>query len=86
MANSTSIQVRIDRKTKTQAQHILSDLNMSMSEAIAIYLKQVVYRHGIPFPIRIPNAKTLRAVRQAESGRGLRRAGSVDKAMKELSK
>jgi DNA-damage-inducible protein J len=51
--------VRIDEQTKTQAKKVLGELHLSMSEAICLFLRQVVLHRGIPFEVKIPNALTL---------------------------
>jgi len=57
MARTASIQARINPKVKAEAQKILSKLNISMSEAISIYLTQVTLHKGISFKIK--NARIL---------------------------
>ena len=51
--------VRIEERTKLQAEKILKSLGMNTSQAINMFLKQVVLRKGIPFEINIPNDETL---------------------------
>ena len=70
MANSTTIQTRIDPKVKKQAKKILDTLGLTMSEAIGAYLRQIVLRKGIPFELKIPNETTMEAVEQIETGKG----------------
>jgi DNA-damage-inducible protein J len=41
MAKTATIQTRVDPEIKRNAQKILSTLNISMSEAISIYLTQI---------------------------------------------
>jgi addiction module RelB/DinJ family antitoxin len=48
MAKTATIQTRVDPKIKRNAQKILSTLNISMSEAISIYLTQITLNKGIP--------------------------------------
>lgn len=42
-----------------------------MSEAINVYLAQIKLRHGIPFPIEIPNKETAKVIREARAGKGI---------------
>ena len=70
MANSTTIQTRIDPKTKKQAKKILDTLGLTMSEAISAYLRQIVLHKGIPFKLKIPNASTIQAIEELEAGKG----------------
>ena len=53
MSKSSVIQTRIDPELKNKAQIILNKLNISMSEAISIFLTQVTLKRGIPFDITL---------------------------------
>ena len=70
MANGT-IQARIDPNIKEQARNVLDKLGISMSEAISVYIRQIVLQQGIPFKIMLPNQTTLQAVKQLESNKGI---------------
>ena len=50
-------QIRIDELTKKQASELLAGLGMNLSEAVNIFLKQVVLRGGLPFEITYPEYK-----------------------------
>ena len=43
--------IKIDEKTKKEAQELFKDLGLSLSTAINIFLKQAVREKGIPFYI-----------------------------------
>lgn len=47
----TTIQIRIDEKTKKSSQKVFNSLGIDMSTAIDAYLKQVIAKEGIPFPL-----------------------------------
>lgn len=69
MANLTSaINVQIDTKTKQEATAILSDLGLSMSTAINLFLKQVIKRDGLPFKVTNPKPtkELLEALKEGE--------------------
>ncbi len=82
--NGTTVQVRLDKRTKDQAQKVFRMLDISMSEAIKLFLRQVAFHGGIPFEVKIPNAVTDRALRESESGIDLHRVSSVDQLFEEL--
>lgn len=84
MAKTAFIQTRIDPKTKDDAQKILKKLNLSMSEAISIYLSQITLHNGIPFEIKIPNEVTAQTLKASEDGKNLHRVDSVDSLFEEL--
>lgn len=55
----TTLQVRIDEKTKSASKKIFEDLGIDMSSAVKLYLRQVVVHQGIPFKIVTENGLTL---------------------------
>ena len=84
MAKTAIIQTRVDPKTKENAQMILKKLNISMSEAISMYLSQITLHNGIPFELKIPNEVTAKTLRDAENGNNLHKVESVDELFQEL--
>ena len=86
MPKTAVIQARIDPEVKEKAQKVLDTLHISMSEAISVYLTQVALERAIPFEIRIPNDVTIAALEEAEEGRNLQSARSVDALFEELTK
>ncbi len=56
----SNIQVRIDSKTKKQAQKTLDCLGLDMSSAVKLFLRSVVITQSIPFDIRTANGFTLK--------------------------
>lgn len=52
MENKTSaINIQVDSDTKKEATMVLTDLGLSMSTAIGLFLKQVVKHNGLPFEV-----------------------------------
>ncbi len=84
MAKTAVIQTRVDPIVKQHAQAILQELNISMSEAISMYLSQITLHNGIPFEIKIPNKITSKTLSDVEKGKGLHSVGSVDDLFQEL--
>jgi DNA-damage-inducible protein J len=82
--NVTTVQVRIDEQTKNQAQRTFKVLGISMSEAVKLFLRQVILHRGIPFDVKIPNALTDKTLRESEQGIDLHRVSSVDQLFEEL--
>jgi len=68
---NASINVRVAKKVKTKAEQVLSELGLTMSEAVNIYLRQIALRGGIPFDLKLPNRKTVRAMRDIQQKRNL---------------
>ena len=84
MARTAIIQARIDPEIKAKAKRILNKLNISMSEAISMYLTQVTLHKGLPFEVKIPNEITAATLRKSEKGKELNEVGSVDELFQEL--
>ena len=84
MQKTATIQARIDPDTKSKAQDILSKLNISMSEAISLFLTQVALNRGIPFDIKIPNDLTADTLKKSEENLDLHKVSSVDELFQEL--
>jgi len=84
MNKAATIQARVDPETKSRAQQILSALGMPMSEAISVYLKQIIYHRGIPFAIELPNKLTEETLIKAEKGQELHRVSGLDELIQEI--
>jgi len=78
----SNIQVRIDLRTKKDAQKILDCLGLDISSAVKLFLRSVIVTQSIPFEIRTKNgftrAQEVRMIREAEDalkdGKGYRTA------------
>lgn len=54
MAKDANVFARVDASLKEEAESILSQLGVPMSNAINIFLNQVVLRRGLPFEVTLP--------------------------------
>lgn len=59
MARTANIYTRVDPVVKEQAEEILDRLGIPMSNAIGIFLRQVVMHNGIPFDLKLPIPRPL---------------------------
>ena len=84
MGKTAIIQTRINPEVKAKAQKVLDTLNISMSEAISVFLTQVTLQKGIPFDIRIPNELTEKTLKDSESGKELHSVKDTDELFSEL--
>ena len=90
MANKTStIHLRIEPGLKAEAESLFKSLGLSTTDAIKIFLHQVVLTGGLPFPVKMPqlNEKTLLAMKEAEliaAGRKTTNASTVEELFQEL--
>ena len=67
------IHARIDPKLKKSAESIFSEIGISTTEAIRLFLKQVELHKGLPFPVSIPNEQTTAAMAEANNPATLKR-------------
>ena len=51
---NASVFSHVDRETKEQAEAILNQLGINMSNAIDMYLKQIILHRGLPFSVTLP--------------------------------
>jgi DNA-damage-inducible protein J len=69
--NKIRTNIYIDKDIKEQAQKLFSTFNISLSDAINLFLTQAVLNRGIPFKIEIPNEETQQAMKEARSGKNM---------------
>ena len=71
MAKTEMIRARVEPDLKCQAEEVFAGLGLSPTEAITLFYRQVTLHHGLPFAVKVPNAETIAALRQARVGKGL---------------
>lgn len=59
MARTSNVFARVEPEIKEQAESILNQLGIPMSNAVGMFLRQVVIQRGIPFDIKLPSNKPL---------------------------
>ncbi|MDE6965825.1 MAG: type II toxin-antitoxin system RelB/DinJ family antitoxin [Clostridiales bacterium] len=57
MAKTSNVYIRLDPRVKEQSETILNQLGIPMSNAIALFLQQVILQNGIPFELKLPESK-----------------------------
>jgi DNA-damage-inducible protein J len=72
------IRARIDPALKDRAETILNNLGLNASDAIRLFYTQIVLADGLPFPVKIPNAETIQAMKEADAGQGNRYASTAE--------
>ena len=72
------IRARIDPALKDRAEAILGKLGLNASDAIRLFYTQITLADGLPFPVKIPNAETREAMRDADAGEGNRYASAAE--------
>jgi DNA-damage-inducible protein J len=76
-AKTSYITARVEPQLKKRTSHILRGLGVSTTDAIIMFLRQVELHKGLPFEVKIPNAETVRTMRELDAGRGETFSGST---------
>ena len=77
MGKTETIRARIEPELKRGAEAVLKKIGLTSSEAITLFLTQVRLKKGLPFPLRVPNKETRRAIREAKARRNVETFESV---------
>ena len=65
MAESAVVRARIDEKTKNEAAAVLAAMGLTVSDAFRLLMVRVAKEKALPFEPLTPNAKTIRAMKEA---------------------
>ena len=84
MNKAATINARIEPNLKHQAEAILHNVGLSTAEAIRIFYTQICLNKGLPFEVKLPNAETLDAIHELESGKGTK-YNSMDEVWGDLN-
>lgn len=84
MSKTTTVRARVEPKAKEKAERYFKGLGLSTSQAINLFLKQVILFKGLPFEVRIPNKETIKAIRDADEKRNLTTYDDLDEFRKSL--
>lgn len=57
MARTSNVFARVEPEVKEQAESILNQLGIPMSNAVGMFLRQVIIQRGIPFEMKLPVKK-----------------------------
>ncbi len=82
------VRARINAELKANAVRVLSGCGLELSDAIRVFLQQVVAHRGLPFEVRSaarePSVAELRQLKQESQERDRRIARSVDVSKGEM--
>jgi DNA-damage-inducible protein J len=82
-AVTTMIHVRVNEELKIQASDTLEKMGLSLSDAVRLLLTRIAAEKALPFEVRVPNRKTLAAMRAGDRGE-VSKASSVKAMMAQL--
>jgi len=60
--------IKVDPIAWDIAKEIFKEYNMSVSEAINIFLNKVRLEGGLPFEIKVPSERLLKSIKEIENG------------------
>ena len=87
MTKTVTVQARMEPQLKRKADEILEALGINASTAITLFYTQMVRDRGIPLELKMPNKKTLAAMRELKNPayrKKTKKFDSVDDLMAEL--
>ena len=68
MADSV-VRSRIDPFVKAEADRILREMGITLSDGIRLFLFQVIAENALPFKVKTPNKQTIAAMEAARKGK-----------------
>ena len=68
MVKTATIRARMQPDLKHRVERLFAQLGLSTTEAITLFYRQVDLQQGLPFAVRLPNAGTVEAIQQADTG------------------
>ena len=77
------VQARIDGAVKEEAATVLAAMGLTVSDAVRLLLTRVAHDGALPFDPLIPNANTVKAMKEARRGK-LKSFNSVAALMADL--
>ena len=69
MSANTVVRARIDEQIKEEASIVLAAMGLTVSDAFRIMLTRVAREKALPFEPLVPNASTIKAMKQARRGK-----------------
>ena len=74
MAKTATVQARIDPALKEAVEDILAQMELTSSDAIKLFYKQVVLHGGLPFELKVPPQVLAEQKLMSELNAGLKSA------------
>ncbi len=84
---NTTIQTRIDDKTKKQAEQIFNQLGITLNDGIRLFVKQVIHQKALPFQPslgNLPNEETIKVFQEVKNKEHSKPFYSVQALMDDL--
>lgn len=78
------VRARIEPSLKEEAEVILKALGLSPTDAVTLLYKQITLQNGLPFDVKIPNAVTIAAMKEALENKDLKTYSSFSELLAEV--
>lgn len=86
MNKAAFIRARVEPKLKTMAEDVLHELGITPTQAITMLYRRIAREYEWPLELKIPNAKTAKAIKDARQGKGVTACKDMDDLIKKLEK
>ena len=63
------VRARIDKKTKEEAEAVLAEIGLTLSDAVRLMMIRIAREKAMPFNPFVPNKETIAAMREARAGK-----------------
>jgi len=67
MALDATVRARVDVELKEDVEKILSEIGLSTSQAITMFMRGIKRERGMPFELKIPNETTRQVIEDARN-------------------
>lgn len=84
MPANAVVRARIDEHIKEEASIVLEAMGLTVSDAFRIMLTRVAKEKALPFEPLVPNAETIKAMKEARRGK-LKAFDNIDELMTDLN-
>ena len=86
MPKTAVVNARIEPSLKNEVERIFRQMGLTTTQALTLFFAHVKNYGGLPFEVRLPNAKTRRAIKNARRGIGIKKFQSMEEMMEELGR
>lgn len=69
MSENAVVRARIDEHIKEEATVVLAAMGLTVSDAFRIMMTRIAREKALPFEPLVPNAKTIKAMKEARQGK-----------------
>ena len=83
MGTRRQTSIKVDPKAWDAAKIIFEEYNLTVTDAINIFLNRVRLERGLPFPVKVPSGRLREAMEEAERN-DLVRYGGIEEMMQDL--